>query len=51
MATETKVNGSALETNVSKGLKSKFKSRCKKLNVSMAQRLRDLIQRDVKVTS
>lgn len=48
MATETKSNGSALETNLATSLKKKFKSRCKKLNVSMAERLRDLIQQDVK---
>lgn len=48
MATEVKSKGPKIEARVSKGLKKKFKARCKKLNVSQSQRLRDLIQQDLK---
>jgi hypothetical protein len=47
MSAEKKA-GRTVETNVSVSLAKKFKSHCKKLNVSMAQRLRDLMQKDVK---
>lgn len=48
MASEKKTNGKTIETIVSAGAHKKFKSRCKKLNVSMSQRIRDLIQQDLK---
>lgn len=48
MAAEIKSNGVKLETKVSKTLRKKFKIRCAELNVSMAQRLRDLMQKDLK---
>lgn len=48
MAAEVKSKGPKVETRVSQSLKSKFKKRCKKLNVSVSQRMRDLIQADVK---
>lgn len=48
MAAETKTKGETLETVLAKSLKKQFKARCKKLNVSMSQRMRDLIQRDLK---
>lgn len=43
MAKEKKVGGVKIETNVATGAYKNFKRRCKNLNVSMAQRLRDLI--------
>lgn len=48
MASEIKSKGVKLETTVSKSLRKKFKIRCAGLNVSMAQRLRDLMQKDLK---
>jgi hypothetical protein len=48
MAAEKKTKGEKFETIGSATLKRKFKARCKKLNVSQAQRMRDLIQKDVK---
>lgn len=48
MAAEKKTKGVKLETIASVSLKKKFKARCKKLNVSVAQRLRDLAQKDIK---
>ncbi len=43
MAAETKT-GVKVETSVSKTLRDKFKRHCKKMNVSVAQHLRDLMQ-------
>lgn len=37
-----------VETATSKTLRAKFKRHCKKLNVSVAQRLRDLMQKELK---
>lgn len=48
MASEKKTKGAKFETIGSNNLKKKFRARCKKLNVSQAQRMRDLIQNDVK---
>lgn len=48
MAAEQKTGGVKLETTASKSLHKKFKSNCKKLGVSMAQRMRDLVQKDLK---
>ena len=49
MAAEVKTKGVKAETIVSKSLRAKFKKHCKKLNVSVSQRLRDLMQKDLKV--
>lgn len=48
MSSEIKTGGVISQTRTSKGLKNKFKQHCKKLNVSMSQRLRDLMQKDLK---
>jgi len=48
MASEKKTKGVKFESIGSASLKKKFKARCKKLNVSMAQRIRDMIQKDIK---
>lgn len=48
MAAEKKTQGPKTETVTSKALKAKFKKRCKALGVSQSQRLRDLMQQDVK---
>lgn len=45
---EIKSRSTKVETVLSPSLKAKFKSRCKKLNVSAAQRLRDIVQQDLK---
>lgn len=37
-----------VEAKTSKTLKKNFKRHCKGLNVSVAQRLRDLMQKDIK---
>jgi hypothetical protein len=47
MATEKK-DGVKVETKLAPSLHKKFKSNCRKLNVSMSQRVRDLIQKDLK---
>lgn len=47
MAKEIKTvkdGGEKVETTVSKGLKDKLRKQCKKMNVSQAQFVRDLIQ-------
>lgn len=48
MAAEVKSKGVKVESTVSQSLRKKFKARVKKLNVSMSQRIRDLIQQDLK---
>ena len=48
MGAEIKTNGVKMETKASKNLHAKFTRRCKNLNVSVAQRLRDLMQMDIK---
>ena len=48
MPAETKTKGMKLETTAAPSLWKKFKNHCRKLNVSMAQRIRDLIQKDLK---
>lgn len=48
MAAEKKSKGVKIETTTSVSFRQKFHRRCKKLNVSAAQRLRDLMQKDVK---
>jgi hypothetical protein len=48
MAAETKTSTHRVDTTLSESLKKKFLRHCKKLNVSVAQRLRDLIQQDLK---
>ncbi len=49
MGAEVKSKGVKVETEVSKSLREKFKRHChKKLNVSVSQRLRDLMQKDMK---
>jgi len=48
MARETKTGGQKLETVLSPSLHKKFKKQCKKLNISMAQQMRDLIQKSLK---
>lgn len=51
MSSEIKTKGVTTEVMTSKNLKANFKKRCKKLNVSMSQRLRDLMQKDLKATA
>ncbi len=48
MPAEKKSYSATVETTLSVSLKKKFKSHCRKLNVSVAQRLRDLMQKDLK---
>ena len=48
MAAETKTAGAKFETIGSASMKAKFKKHCAKLNVSQSQRLRDLVQKDLK---
>lgn len=48
MATENKTAAPKLETRPSLNLHKKFKARCKKLGISMAERMRELIAADVK---
>lgn len=48
MSAEKKTKGARFHTIGSKDLKRKFVRHCKKLNISQAQRLRDLIQKDLK---
>lgn len=48
MSAEIKTKGVKVETTTSTSLRKKFKSHCKKLNVTVAQRLRDLMQLDMK---
>lgn len=43
-----KTGGQKLETVISKSLHKQFRKYCKGKNISMSQRLRDLIQKDVK---
>ena len=43
-----KKDGKPVVTQLAPSLKAKFKSHCKKMGVSMAQRLRDLVQLEVK---
>lgn len=49
MASEIKSKNSVkVETSTSKSLRQNFKRHCKSLNVSVSQRLRDLMQKDLK---
>ena len=48
MAKENRSAGKKLETNLAATTLKKFKSLCNKRGLSMAQRLRDLIQADIK---
>ena len=48
MAAEKKTNGRKITVELSDSLLKKFTRHCKKLNVSMAQRVRDLLQKDLK---
>lgn len=48
MSAEVKSKGVETKTVLSKSAHKKFKSHVKKHNVSMAQRIRDLIQQDLK---
>lgn len=48
MAREIKTNGKKVESTISKTEHKKFKNHCRKLNVSMSQRIRDMIQKDCK---
>ncbi len=48
MGSEIKTRGVKVETRASKSLHAKFKKHCKGLNVSIAQRMRDLMQKDLK---
>ena len=48
MAAEIKTKGVKMETIASTSFRKKFKAHCKKLNVSVSQRLRDLAQKDMK---
>lgn len=47
MSSEVKTGKIFLQGRCSKNLKNKFKKHCKDLNVSEAQRLRDLAQQDI----
>lgn len=48
MGAEVKSGSAKTEVTTSVSLKKKFARHCKKLNVSMSQRLRDLMQKDLK---
>lgn len=48
MPSEVKTGRIKFEAKTSQSLKSKFQRHCKKLNVSMGQRIRDLVQADMK---
>lgn len=48
MSAEIKSKGQKIEVVASKNLHKNFKRHCSKLNVSMSQRLRDLMQKDIK---
>lgn len=48
MASEVKTKGKQYKFHLSANLHKRFKTRCKKLNISAAQRLRDLMQADLK---
>jgi hypothetical protein len=48
MASEKKSNGAKITIECAKSLRQKFKKHCKSLNVSASQRLRDLIQKDIR---
>lgn len=48
MAAEQKTVGTKVETTISATTHKKFKAKARKLGVSMAQRVRDLIQKDLK---
>lgn len=51
MSAEIKTSRHTVESRLSKSLKAKFKKLCKKQKESVSQRLRDLIQADVKNNS
>ncbi|MGN6435986.1 MAG: hypothetical protein ACTHMM_05605 [Agriterribacter sp.] len=44
MPAEIKSKGVKVETTVSRTLRDRFKRHCKKMNVSVSQHLRDLMQ-------
>ncbi len=48
MAAEVKTGSARFESQGAASLKKKFAARCKKLGVSQRQRIRDLIQQDIK---
>lgn len=48
MGAEKKSTSSKFEASASTSLKKKFGRHCRKLNVSMAQRIRDLVQKDMR---
>lgn len=48
MARETRTGGTKVETVLSPSLHKKFKAKCKRENISMAQHIRDMIQACVK---
>jgi len=48
MPAETKTSNVKLDVPVALSLREKFKKHCKKLNISVSQRVRDLIQQDMK---
>ena len=48
MAAEIKTGNVKLDVALALSLRTKFKKHCAKLNVSVAQRIRDLMQADMK---
>lgn len=50
MGAEIKTSGVKVESRLSASLHRKFKAACKKDGTSAAQRIRDLIQRDLKIS-
>jgi hypothetical protein len=51
MPAEQKTTEHRVETKLSQRAKREFKRRCNRLNVSIAQRMRDLIQQDLKAAA
>lgn len=48
MPGEIKTRGPKLETRVSKTFHKRFTAHCKRMEISVAQHLRDLVQADMK---
>lgn len=51
MPRETKTSTTKITFSLAESLRDKFNRHCAKLNVSAAQRLRDLAQQDIKLTA
>lgn len=48
MAREIRSKGAKIEASLAPSLKKKFRRLCKKEKISMSERIRELIQRDLK---